>query len=222
MSDLKGRYSILAAGKDWHQGVIGIVASRLARDYNRPAIVLTITDDEAHGSGRSIGNLNLVEILTRSSDILKRFGGHPMAVGLGLDESNIEKFRDEFEINVRKQLNNEDLIDKLDYDGEIEIRDLCDDFFEMLEHLSPFGHSNPTPVFRFRGLTPVKLSSAGQRHSRGLLRDHRGDAIGFIAFNRGPKDMPSGEWDVIATPQLNNHFGDPRPQLQIIDIKPMF
>jgi len=222
MKDLKGRYSILAAGQDWHQGVIGIVASRLARDYNRPAIVLTINDGEAHGSGRSIGNLNLVDVLTKSCNLLERFGGHPMAVGLGLDEGNIDAFREEFENNVRAQLNDEDLVDKLEYDGDIEIRELGDDFFDLLESLSPFGHSNPTPVFRLRGLTPVKLSSAGQRHSRGLLRDHCGDAIGFIAFNKDPKDMPSGEWDVIATPQLNNHFGEARPQLQIIDIKPMY
>ena len=219
--DLKEHFSILAAGEGWHQGVIGIVASRLARDYNRPAIVLTINNGEAHGSGRSIGHLNLVKILTKSANLLDRFGGHPMAVGLGLDEENIVQFRKEFEANVKAGLDDDDLVDKLDYDGEIEISELGDDFFDLLEALSPFGHSNPTPVFRFRGLTPVKLSSAGQRHSRGLLRDHRGDAIGFIAFNKDPKDMPEGEWDVLATPQLNNHFGEARPQLQIIDVKSM-
>ena len=76
--------TILAAGDAWHQGVIGIVASRFARDYNRPAIVLTIQGDEAHGSGRSIGGLNMIQILSKCSHLLTRFGGHPMAVGLGL------------------------------------------------------------------------------------------------------------------------------------------
>jgi single-stranded-DNA-specific exonuclease len=78
--------SILAAGEDWHQGVIGIVASLFARDYNRPAIVLTIQGEEAHGSGRSVAGLNLIKILAKSSHLLTRYGGHPMAVGLGPPE----------------------------------------------------------------------------------------------------------------------------------------
>ena len=84
--------TILAAGEDWHQGVIGIVASRFARDYNRPAIVLTIQGEEAHGSGRSAGGVNLIKILSKCSHLLTRYGGHPMAVGLGLHKSQIPAF----------------------------------------------------------------------------------------------------------------------------------
>jgi single-stranded-DNA-specific exonuclease len=219
--DLESKYSILAAGEGWHQGVIGIVASRLARDYNRPAIVLTISDGEAHGSGRSIGNLNLVNVLMESESLLERFGGHPMAVGLGLDQANIEEFRARFEKSVKFFLNDDDLIDKLNYDGEIGIADLNEEYFELLEALSPFGHSNPSPVYRFRGVTPIKVAQAGQRHSRGVIRDCRGDAINFIMFNVEAKDLPETEWDIIAIPQLNNHFGEPKPQLQIIDLKSM-
>ena len=87
--DFSSSYSIIAAGDGWHQGVIGIVASRFARDYNRPAIVLTIQDDEAHGSGRSIGGLNLIKVLSKCAHLLTRYGGHPMAVGLGLHKSKI-------------------------------------------------------------------------------------------------------------------------------------
>ena len=83
-------YALVVAGNNWHQGVIGIVASRLARDYNRPAVVLTIDGDAAYGSGRSIGNLNLVDILASTNDLLDRFGGHPMAVGIGLAADKID------------------------------------------------------------------------------------------------------------------------------------
>ncbi len=219
--DLNNSYSILAAGEDWHQGVIGIVASRLARDFNRPAIVLTISNGEAHGSGRSVGDLNLVKALSKSADLLDRFGGHPMAVGLGMKRENIEAFQKEFEANVKSQLTDEDLISKLEYDGEVDIPELNTEFFEYLELMSPFGHSNPSPVYRLRNLVPVKLTSAGQKHSRGILRDFYGNTINFIAFNKTPKDMPDGEWDVVATPQLNNHFGESKPQLQIVDVRPM-
>ena len=85
-------YALLVAGRNWHQGVIGIVASRLARDYNRPTIVLTIQDSNAYGSGRSIPSLNLVEVLSHHSGLLERYGGHPMAVGVGLKTENIAPF----------------------------------------------------------------------------------------------------------------------------------
>ncbi|MBO5900540.1 MAG: single-stranded-DNA-specific exonuclease RecJ, partial [Lentisphaeria bacterium] len=85
-------YSLLVAGRDWHQGVIGIVASRLARDYNRPTIVLTIQGENAYGSGRSVPSLNLVEVLSKTSHLLERYGGHPMAVGVGLKAEKIADF----------------------------------------------------------------------------------------------------------------------------------
>ena len=102
--DIQNSNSILVAGDGWHQGVIGIVASRLARDYNRPVIVLTIDDNEAHGSGRGIGSINMVKILSKCSQLLTRYGGHPMAVGLGMDSSNIAEFCVEFEKYVRQDI----------------------------------------------------------------------------------------------------------------------
>ena len=98
-------YSLLVAGRDWHQGEIGIVASRLARDYNRPTIVLTIQGDDAYGSGRSIGSLNLVAALSRTAPLLERYGGHPMAVGIGLKAENIAPFYEQMDKEIRKQLN---------------------------------------------------------------------------------------------------------------------
>ena len=96
--------SILVSGENWHQGIVGNVASRISREYNRPSIVLTIIDGLAYGSGRSAANINLVDILSESSDILTRYGGHPMAVGLSLDPSNINELSIRFEQAVRAKL----------------------------------------------------------------------------------------------------------------------
>ncbi len=221
--DVVNSFSILVAGEDWHQGVIGIVASRLARDYNRPAIVLTIQKDGmAHGSGRSIGNLNLVDVLAQSSPLLERYGGHPMAVGLGVARENIELLSLEIDKNIRKHLSKEDLVDHINFDGEVELYELDSEFFRFLDELSPFGHSNSRPVFKLSQLECVKTMAVGGKHSRGVLKDRRNYEIEFIAFNRSVDSLPRATWDIIATPQINEYYGERRPQLQIVDLQPAF
>ena len=212
--------SILVAGESWHQGVIGIVASRLARDFNRPAIVLTVSDGLAHGSGRSVGSLNLVEILSKCSHLLDRHGGHPMAVGLGLKRENIEQFRKEFEQYTNELLSDSDLADSLVYDGDVDLCELDDNFFKILERLSPFGHSNTKPLYRFNEMEAVKCMSIGTKHCRGVLRNRNHEKIEFIAFNKTREQVGSGMIDILATPQINDYYNDKRPQLQIIDMSP--
>ena len=219
--DIKNTNSIVVAGENWHQGVIGIVASRLARDYNRPAIVLTIIDGMAHGSGRSIGSLNLVDVLVKCSDLLERHGGHPMAVGLGLKSENIQEFATVFEEYTRGSLSEHDLCNSTVYDGDVELRELDDHFFAILDKLSPFGHSNNKPLFRFNNLETVKCTPiAGNKHCRGILRNHKNEQIEFIAFNCKKEDISRYPMDILATPQLNDFYNEKRPQLQIVDIIP--
>ncbi|MBE6407329.1 MAG: single-stranded-DNA-specific exonuclease RecJ [Lentisphaerae bacterium] len=210
--------TILAAGDAWHQGVIGIVASRFARDYNRPAIVLTIQGDEAHGSGRSIGGLNMIQILSKCSHLLTRFGGHPMAVGLGLHKDKIAEFQKEFEAHVREELQPKDLISSVSYDGLVNIGDLDDEFFQYYEYLGPFGHSNAHPVFRLNQVEVVRTYPIKPGHTKGLMRDIYGNTCDFIAFNMTIE--PRVKWDVVATPQINEYYGEKRRQLQIVDFRP--
>ncbi|MEG2075916.1 MAG: single-stranded-DNA-specific exonuclease RecJ, partial [Victivallaceae bacterium] len=179
--EMAGRYSILVAGHNWHQGVIGIVASRLARDYNRPAIVLTIQEHQAYGSGRSIGDLNLVDILSKTSHLLERYGGHPMAVGIGLQEARIDEFYELLENCVREKLIRKDLTEYTCYDGEATLREMNGEFFDYLEKLAPFGHSNSKPLYRFNDLSVLKCFSVGGRHTRGALQAADGSVMDFIA-----------------------------------------
>ena len=212
-------YSLLVAGRDWHQGVIGIVASRLARDYNRPTIVLTVQGNEAYGSGRSVACLNLVEVLSRTSHLLERYGGHPMAVGVGLKTDRIADFFEAMDKEIRSQISPADLEDFIAYDGEAELQDMTANFFEYLAKLSPFGHSNPKPVYRFNDLKVVRCGAVGGgSHTRGILQGKFG-SIDFIAFNRSPAEFSGKLLDVLATPQLNRHQGAETPQLNIIDIR---
>lgn len=210
--------TITAAGENWHQGVIGIVASRFARDYNRPAIVLTIQGEEAHGSGRSIGGLNLIRILSHCSHLLTRYGGHPMAVGLGLHKSKIAEFQRLFEESVRAEARPEDLLDSVSYDGVVELGELGPDFFAYYEKLGPFGHGNPQPLFRIDNLEIARTFPIKSGHTKGIMRDVYGDTCDFIAFNMTLN--PHMRWDVIAMPQINEYYGERRRQLQIVDFKP--
>ncbi|MBO7147881.1 MAG: single-stranded-DNA-specific exonuclease RecJ [Lentisphaeria bacterium] len=210
--------TITAAGKDWHQGVIGIVASRFARDYNRPAIVLTIQGDEAHGSGRSIPGVNLIKILSKSSHLLTRYGGHPMAVGLGLPQDKIAEFQKEFEQHVREEISPCDINDSVTYDGTVDLSELGDDFFALYPKLGPFGHGNPQPSFRLNHMEIVRTFPIKAGHTKGIMRDMNGDTTDFIAFNMVID--PKIPWDVIALPHINEYYGEKRRQLQILDAKP--
>lgn len=220
--DTNNCLTILVAGKNWHQGVIGIVASRLSREYNRPAIVLTIQDGEAYGSGRGMGSLNMVEALTECSHLLTRFGGHPMAVGLGLKSENIEEFFILFEKIVNEQLTQTDLVDQIQVDGDVTFDELDYRFFDLIENLGPFGHSNPQPIFLIQEVEPVKVFPIGQNHSRGILRDRSGYQLDFIAFNRPMNSLPDSMWDILATPQVNEFRGERKPQVQIVDLRPSY
>ncbi len=214
-------YALLVAGRNWHQGVIGIVASRLARDYNRPTIVLTIQGDDACGSGRSVPSLNLVEVLSKTSDMLDRFGGHPMAVGIGLKAERIADFFEALEKEIRSQLSTEQLEDHLFYDGDASLGELTPDFFRLLTQLSPFGHGNNRPVFRFTDLDVARCFPAGDAHTRGTLRGNNGE-MEFIAFNRQPSTLRGRHIDALATPQVNARYNTATPQLNLLDIREIF
>ena len=210
--------TITAAGEGWHQGVIGIVASRFARDYNRPAIVLTIQGEEAHGSGRSIGGVNLIKILAKCSHLLTRYGGHPMAVGLGLAKDKIEEFQREFELHVREEISPSDIFDSVSFDGTVELGEIGDEFFALYPKLGPFGHGNPQPSFRLNHMEIIRTFPIKSGHTKGVMRDANGDTSDFIAFNMviDPKVV----WDIVAVPHINEYYGEKRRQLQILDARP--
>jgi single-stranded-DNA-specific exonuclease len=212
-------HSILVYGEDWHQGIVGNVASRISREYNRPSIVLTIIDGVAYGSGRSAADINLVEILAESSDILIRYGGHPMAVGLSLDPANIDELCSRFEKAVKRKLPAESMIPTVTYDGEVFISEITEELFEELSNMEPFGYMNEEPIFQLTNLKVPYMTTAGKLHTRGYLKDVDNYSIPFIYFNVLPEQLPDAPWNVLATPQLNEYNNHKTPQLRIVDVK---
>ena len=164
--------AIVLASEGWHQGVIGIVASRLVDKYHLPTILLSISGDMAKGSCRSIPALNLYEAIAAESDILSQFGGHHQAAGLTLPADKVEEFRRRFKEYVRQALKPEDyqpqqIVDCVISDkGEITLQDL-----QELQLLEPCGCANLPPVFAFRHalLHNAKAMGREQNHLQFLL-----------------------------------------------------
>ena len=162
--------------------------------------------------------MNLVEVLSRTSHLLDRFGGHPMAVGIGLRTERIADFFDNINTEIGREIDKADLESSISYDGEATFDELDQEFFEYLDKLPPFGHSNPKPVFRFNDVQVLRCSATcGGNHTRGVMRQGN-RTFDFIAFNQGPGNFASGFLSVLATPQLNTHQGIGQPQLSIVDV----
>jgi len=214
-------HTIVVAGEDWHQGVIGIVASRLVRKYHRPCVVLTTDGNGQYcGSGRSVRRVNLVSLLERSAPLLTRFGGHAMAAGLSLFPDNLQAFGEEFEESVSQVMGMAATQPQLDTCGALQFHELSDRVFDELSMLQPFGHGNPEPVFVSYDVSPDRVLPAGERHTRGTLRDRTRGRFSFIAFNRTQDELPPPPWNIAYTPHLNTYAGHTTPQLKIVDIQP--
>ncbi len=219
--NLTEKYSIVVAEREWHPGVIGIVASRLTQLYLRPALVLSIQENgDIMGSGRSLADLNLIDLLSSCKVFLVRFGGHPMAAGLTLTEANLASFTAAFEAAVKETcLSRPELTFPLTLDGDVTIAEMTEQFFHELESLQPFGCGNMQPIFRYRNVKPKQIESSGKNHTRGLLCDDQGNQICFFAFGKNPQDFPVSPWNVAGTPEINYFNNNSYPQIKVVAVE---
>jgi len=204
--------SIVAGARGWHPGVLGIVASRIARKYHRPAIVIGFDENGVgKGSGRSIEGLNLVDALTRcaSRDCgIEKFGGHEMAAGLAVREENFERFAEVFGRIARKLLSDEALQGRLCLDHELSFTDIDVEFLRWHELLQPFGNANPQPLFFARAVEPVGPPRVlNERHL--VFRLRQGDRHRrAVYFDGAANEFPSPPWDVAFRISVDEYDGD--------------
>ena len=148
---------IVLAGRDWHRGVIGIIASRVARRFYRPALVLSLGNSDCQGSGRSIPGFHLLEALETCGDLLDRYGGHAQAVGCGLDgsdslEERVRELSDRLDSHARLALSPKDLTPRVALDSYLGADHLSLSLYRDIQRLAPFGVGNPAPIFATNGL----------------------------------------------------------------------
>jgi single-stranded-DNA-specific exonuclease len=146
--DVGSRTVIVVAGEGWHRGVIGIVASKLVDAFHRPAVVISIDDDVAHGSCRSIPSFNMLAALESCGELMTKFGGHKQAAGLTIDPQRIRELRAGLNAYADGCLAPDDLRPRLWIDGALSFRGISGQVASELTALAPFGAGNPTPVFR--------------------------------------------------------------------------
>ena len=143
-----GAHNVLVVGGEgWHRGVIGIAASKLVDQYHKPAIVLSVDGDMAHGSCRSISDFNMLAALERCADLFIRFGGHKQAAGLTMDAGRVPEFRARINAYADEVLEPDQLRPRLRIDAPLSLKAITPDLMRGLDSLGPFGMGNPRPVF---------------------------------------------------------------------------
>lgn len=212
---------IVVAGNNWHQGVLGIVASKLADRFYRPSIVISKTAHLCKGSGRSIKNFHLFRALTDCHELLETFGGHSHAVGLVVANDKINDFKQKINTLAYERLDSEDLIPGLDIDMKIALSDLDDGLVESLQKLEPFGAGNPEPLFYTAGLS---LKSNPQVLSRDTIKFWASDGTAtyqVIGFNKASflsSLVNSSSFDLVYTPRFDCWQGESSIILEIKDL----
>ncbi len=179
--DLSRSRSIVLWSAGWHAGVIGIVASRIAKQYNRPTVLLSITDGIAKGSGRSIPGFDLHAALITCRDHLLSFGGHQYAAGVSLAEEHLDRFRACVEEAVSSKLTPDDLVPEVEIDAMIPLSECRFELVNMLKRVRPFGAGNPEPVFGTRDVKVISAKVVGNGHLKMTVEQGEKvmDAIGF-------------------------------------------
>jgi single-stranded-DNA-specific exonuclease len=207
------------ASRDWHPGVIGIVASRLVEMHYRPAILISLKDGIGKGSGRSIPEFNLHRGLTHCQPYLLSYGGHRFAGGLSIREEDILPFRSMMEQIVREDVSLTDLVPTTAIDAHCELEDISCDLVCQLESLAPYGSMNPEPILHARQVTASHPSVVGNNHLK-MRVTSRGAACPSIWFGRGhfAGTLQESDLEIIFTPQLNYWNGTSTIQLKLKDI----
>jgi single-stranded-DNA-specific exonuclease len=216
------RAVIVLAREGWHQGVVGIVASRLAEKYSCPAFMICLQEGKGKGSCRSFGGFNLFAALEQSADLLEQFGGHELAAGFTIDQAKIDLFRARMEQAVLACTGGAEMVSALQVDLKVEDPGLLtQQAVASLSMLEPFGAGNPKPVLMLsgaviQGVFPV----GGGRHLKLRLRyqDVGFDGIFFSATAAQLGLGPGDRVDVAFTPQINEFRGARTVQLQICDV----
>lgn len=214
---------IVLAHEGWHNGVIGIVASRICELYYRPCILISYSNGIGKGSGRSIPGFNLFAALTECDDCLTDFGGHAVASGLNINMSDIEKFTNKINKYADAQLTSEDLIPKLKIDCRIDTSEVTLNNAHILSNLEPFGMDNERPVFSLVDVTIRDIAAVGadKRHLKlRLTKDNI--TVNGIAFGMGEECKRLNVGDRINVAfwlDINIYQGREFVQLIIKDIK---
>ncbi|MEO1022512.1 MAG: single-stranded-DNA-specific exonuclease RecJ [Bacteroidota bacterium] len=220
--DLEQTATMVLYDRDWHLGVIGIVASRLVDIYHRPAIMLSNVDGKIKGSARSIRGFNIYEALKKCEDILEQFGGHEFAAGLTLEEQNLTEFKRRMNDLAYLDLSDSDFEPELIADAQLDFEDIDMKFWKLLSQFEPFGPSNLKPVFVTRNVQSVGVPTiVGNGHLKMKVKQGKSgvfEAIGFNMHEYLPGVRGNDPFDIAYVLEENYWNGRRTLQVRLKDI----
>lgn len=211
-------FAVVVSGKDWHEGVLGIVASRLAKHFNKPAFVFSEFEGRAKGSARSVGQINILELCEKQKDLFLSYGGHKGAGGMLVESENLAILKanlNECCQNIPQEnfLNNDEIL------GTVDIKSIDFELLKILQFYEPFGYKNPRPLFEFNNLSVKNVKKLGkdERHLRLILaKDKTNIEALFFDFD---KEVSVGETVCLVASIGRNEFGGVvTPQLLIKEL----
>lgn len=224
---LDGKKPIVIYDRNWHKGIIGIVASRLAELYFKPSVVLTFSNGFATGSSRSVRGFDVYSAIKSCRDLLENFGGHTNAVGLTLKEENIDEFRRRFTQYVEEHIDDEQVTPALDIDSELTFSEINNDFLRNMRYFNPFGPENQKPLFVTRNVRDFgtsKLVGRKLEHIKlELVDDSSSRIMNGIAFGMCEhfEYIKEGKpFDICYTIEESKHRNSTTLQLQVKAIRP--
>ena len=218
--NLQGKNTITLMGKDWHHGVIGIVASKITEMYFKPSILLCEEDNLGKGSGRSIPGFDLYEALTKCQKSIDRFGGHAMAVGITIEKDKFEEFKNEFE-EIAKENHIEEILPILKIDSQISLDEINKEMVESLKELEPFGEENKTPLFLFKNLKIDSIRALTEgKHLKLTVKENKNivNAIGFNIGELANEYKIGDKVDIVGNLEINSFNGVDNIQINIKDV----
>jgi single-stranded-DNA-specific exonuclease len=217
---------IVIFNREWHKGVIGIVASRITEKYYKPAIVLTQSNGFISGSARSVTGFDIYKAIESCKDLLENFGGHTFAAGVTIPEANIDAFKRRLETFANEHMIEKQMTQTLDIDVNLKFKEINMNLLADLKRLSPFGPDNTKPVFCSFGVRDAgtsKLVGKEQEHIKlDLIDDSSDTVISAIAFGmcRHFESIQSGKpFDICYTVEENTYNNTTNVQLLIKDIR---
>jgi single-stranded-DNA-specific exonuclease len=224
---MKKRNSTVIYNRDWHKGVVGIVASRLTEFFYRPTVVLTESNGLATGSARSVKDFDLYEAIGACSDLLESYGGHMFAAGLTMKIENVRAFSERFEEIVTKTVTDRQQTQTIEVDSKLALHEITPRFYRILRQFAPFGPHNLAPVFSTEDVIDAgtsRLVGKNLEHIKLDLMEPDASSGIFpgIAFNLAGKFqvIQSGTpFDICYSIELNEFRGKTNLQLNIRDLK---
>lgn len=218
---LKEYAALVLSHDDWHSGVIGIVASRLAEEFNRPVVLIATPDDRGRGSARSVAGVDITTAFGQVRPLLTRYGGHTMAAGLSLPRDKIFDFRRALSGVVRDMVGDQPVQPLLSIDGTLDWAEISLELTRDIERLAPFGNGNPPLILVSRELKVVSRTGLGRRgeHLQLQVEDERGQRQRVIWWRGLGQDIPAGNFDLAYTLRTSTYKGQREALIEWLDYR---